>query len=253
MSGKDIFADVKQMPFATSAGPVGLPVLYRDGSMLLIGYRIDPAVAKSVLGNLPLEPLVVLGRVIVLLILFEYRDTTIGPYNEICLGVMARRPGTSPSLWSLLSDLRKVEDAALYVTNLPVTTNAALTGGIEIWGYPKYLTGITTSFRPDGIRVTLENEFVLTHSPGFGLEVPSIPFVSFTVLNKRLLRTVVEVDSRVRFGGANTVRLTITGDGPTAKTIKALSLDTIRPSFTFRTDALHSVLPSGKDIGAVAI
>ncbi len=37
MSGKDIFANVVQSPVATSAGPVDLPILYRDGSSLLVG------------------------------------------------------------------------------------------------------------------------------------------------------------------------------------------------------------------------
>lgn len=252
MSGEDILANVVQSPIATSAGPVDLPILYRDGSLLLVGYRVGPKIAKSVLGKLPFEPLLLFGRAIAMLVLCEYRDTTIGTYNEIGVGVYVRRAGTNPSVWGVLSDPRKDENTGIYVVNLPVSTSAALTAGVEIWGYPKYVTGIETSFQQDAVKVTLENEFVLTHSRGFGLEIPGKPFVSYTVLNNRLLRTVIEVGHRVRFGGAKSIRLTISGEGPTAKTIKALGLDAMRPSFAFRADAMRTVLPLGKDLGSVA-
>jgi len=44
----------------------------------------------------------------------------------------------------------------------------------------------------------------------------------------------------------------IIGDGPTAATAKALGLDTVRPTFAFRTDAMKAVLPSGNDLGSIA-
>jgi acetoacetate decarboxylase len=252
MNGTDILTEIKQTPTSTSDGPVGLPILYRDGSTLVIGYRVDPAIAMSILGGLPLEPFVMLGRALVLVCLFEYRDTTIGSYNEICIGIYVRRAGTAPSLWSVLYNQRKIEDMGMYVVNLPVSSRAALTAGVEIWGFPKYVTGIATSFQPDRIQVTLENEFVLTHSRGFGFEIQGIPIITYTFRNNRLLRTIVEVGHRMRFGGAHSIRLRINGDGPTAATAKALGLDAIRPTFAFRTEGWKAVLPEGKDIGAIA-
>jgi hypothetical protein len=252
MNGADILAGIKQTPTATSTGPVALPILYRDGSMLVIGYRIEPAIATSMLRNLPLEPLVMFGRALVLVCLFEYRDTTIGPYNEIGVGIYVRRTGTAPSLWRVLRDPRKIEDVGLYVVNLPVSAHAALTAGVEIWGYPKYVAGIATSFQQDRIRVTLESEFVLTYSHGFGFEINGPPFITYTLLKNRLLRTIVEVGHCVRFGGARSIRLSINGAGPTAATAKALGLDAVRPAFAFRTDAMKAVLPAGKDLGAIA-
>lgn len=252
MNKADLLTDIKQTPTATSTGPVGLPILYKDGSTLVIGYRIDPAVAASILRDLPLEPLVILGRALVLICLFEYRDTTIGPYNEICIGMYVRRAGSVPSLWSVLHDQRKVEDMGLYVINLPVSSRQALTAGVEIWGFPKYVTGIATSFRQDKIQVTLENEFVLTHSSGFGFEIDGIPIITYTFLKNRLVRTIVEVGHRMRFGGARSIRLSINGDGPTSATAKALGLDAVQPTFAFRTEAWKAVLPSGKDLGAIA-
>ncbi len=138
----------------------------------------------------------------------------------------------------------------LYVTDLPVTAQVALTGGVELYGFPKYAAEIETSFRPHSVEVKLKNEFVLTHSPGFGLEMDGIPIITYTFLKNQLIRTVAEVGHRVRFGGASTVQMRIIGDGPTAATAKALGLDSVRPTFAFRTDAMKAVLPSGKNLGA---
>ncbi|HEX9208716.1 MAG TPA: acetoacetate decarboxylase family protein [Steroidobacteraceae bacterium] len=249
-SRTDLFAGIRQVAVGTAAGPVALPILYRDGSLLVVGYRIDPARASSALAGLALEPLVTLGRALVLLSMFEYRDTSIGPYNEIGIALLAQRAGTAPSTWRLLRDARQVLDAGLYVTNLPVTTPVACSAGVEIWGYPKYVTGIATDFRADGVTVTLENEFVLTHSRRYGLEVAGVPMITYTSKSGRLIRTVTEVGHRMRFGGAGTVELKIIGDGPTAATLRALGLDAARPAFAMRTDAVQAVLPFGKDIGA---
>ena len=252
MNGADILAGIQQTPTATSTGPVALPILYKDGSALVAGYRIQPAIARPILRDLPLEPLVILGRALVLMFLFEYRETTIGPYNEIGIGIYVRRAGTAPSLWGILRDQRQIEDVGVYIVNLPVSSRAALTAGVDIWGYPKYLAGIATSFRPDTIQVTLENEFVLTHSRGFGFKIDGIPIITYTLLKNRLLRTIVEVGHRVRFGGAQSIRLRIIGEGPTAATAKVLGLDAVRPAFAFRADTWKAVLPAGKDIGAIA-
>jgi hypothetical protein len=74
--------------------------------------------------------------------------------------------------------------------------------------------------------------------------------ITFTFRKDRLIRTITEVGHRMRFGGARTVKLKITGDGPTAATLQALGLDSARPAFALRTDSLKAALPLGKDLGA---
>jgi hypothetical protein len=251
LHASDIFAGIQQRVLVTLIGPVQLPALYRDGSMLVVGYRIRRAIAESALDGLPLEPLPVLGSALVLIVAGEYRDTSIGPYNEIGILICARRKGTAPSLWRVMRDVRVAEDVGCYVTNLPVNSDLARIGGVELFGFPKYAAAITTSFYPDGVRVTLENEFVLTQSRGFGLELDGMPIVTYTMLNNHLIRTIVEIGHRVRFGGAHSVQLKITGDGPTARTAKSLGLNTTRATFAFRTDAMKAVLPLGTDLGAL--
>jgi hypothetical protein len=238
-----------QEPASISSGACNLPVLYRDGSMLGLVYRVDPVLAMDLVRGLPLEPVVVFGEAIASLCVFEYRDTTLGSYNEICLGIQVKRSGSSPSLLRALWDMRSVDDTGLLILTLPVTTEQAYVAGVELWGYPKYISNIDTAFRADGVQTTLRDEFTLSHSRRFGLRSKGFPFITYTVLNQRLIRTVVEVEHRVRYGGAATVQLRVVGEGPTSNIIRKLALDTLVPSVAFRTDALKTVLPLGKDIG----
>jgi hypothetical protein len=247
------FDAVRPAPVTTSAGPCDLPILYKDASLLGLFYRVDPSLAAGLVpAEDGVEPWVVLGKVFVLVCMFEYRETTIGPYGELGLAVMVKRRGRSPSLLRALVDMRKEDDAALYVVNLPVTTEGARAAGKELWGYPKYKTGMQTEFRPDGIRFVLEGELEYTMGRGPGLTTAGMPFVTFSVNARgRLLRTIVDVDHRVRWGGASTVKLAILGDGPTTKTVKTLGLDAMKPVLAFRTDGMRSILPLGTDLGAV--
>jgi hypothetical protein len=73
--------------------------------------------------------------------------------------------------------------------------------------------------------VTLENEFVFTEFQGLGLEPGGMPVFPFTMLNNHLSRSIVEIENRVRPGGAHSAQLKITGDDPTAMATKSLGLN----------------------------
>jgi hypothetical protein len=229
----------------TTAGPLSLPVVYRDGSFFGVFFRADLTRATTLLGPSGLTPWPVLGRALVLLIAFEYRDTSIGPYHEVGLAVLARRPGAQPSLLRYLRDPRAQPEQGLWVVNLPVDTEIARAGGVDVWGYPKYCTPIETRFGAEGVRVSLGDELELSCEGGGGLEQAGLPFVTMTRHDGVLVRTIVEVSSRARwsFGGKTSLRLK--GDGPTAASLRTLGLDGATPLATFRDDALRATLPLG--------
>jgi len=246
------FKPIEQKPRETSAGPCVLPVLYNDASLVGVVYRVDPKKVAELLGpSSPFEPLLVFGKAICLIGAFEYRETTVGVYNEIGLVIQVKRKGTSPSLFRLLRDIRKQEEQALWVVNLPVTTKEAMAAGFEIWGYPKYVTGIDTDFAADHTHVTLENEFALKMGKPGGLKIKGMPIVNFTIHEGHLIRTIIEVDHKVQLGAAGKVKLEILGDGPTANSMTTLGLAELSPSLIFRTDGMRSILPEGKDLGFV--
>jgi hypothetical protein len=246
------FANIPTRTLSTSAGPCELPILYTDASLLTLVYAVDPAAARGQVDTRAFEPWVIGGRAWAMLCAFEYRETTIGPYAELGVGVLVKRLGTSPSVFGLLRDMRRVREAGLYVTNLPVTTDRARSAGVELWGYPKYTTRIPTFFGRDEVRVGLEGEVEVTMKRGFHLTTRGLPLVTCSVTRDgRILRTVVETDSRVQWGGGGSVAMKILGDGPTAKTLRALAIDQRKPSLAFCTNGFRAILPVGEEIASL--
>ncbi len=239
-----------QNPVATSLGPCNLPIHYHDGSLVALFWRVDRGVAAATLQDTPFEPMTFFGQALALLVAFEYRDTTIGPYNEVGLAIWARLRGSKPSALKVLANPRLQPEQGVVILNLPVTTEAAWTAGREIWGYPKYVSPIRTAFGDDQAETVLEGEFRLRVKRRSGLLTRGIPFVILSALKGRILRTIVEVAHQVRWslGGA---KLELLGGGPTAGSIRALGLDRTRPALVFRTDRMRSFLPLGKDQGPV--
>jgi hypothetical protein len=74
---------------------------------------------------------------------FEYRDTDIGPYNELAISVVLNEPWFLPNLpgRALISGLRRRQLHA-WVQHLPVTTEIARAGGVNFYNYPKFLANI---------------------------------------------------------------------------------------------------------------
>jgi hypothetical protein len=244
------FFDVECRSMNTAAGPYELPILYKDASLLTIVVPVDATRASACLPP-AFEPWVVLGKAIAVLCAFEYRDTTIGPYSELGVGVLVRRAGRFPSFFRFARDMRREEDAGLYVTNLPVTTEAARAAGADLWGYPRYVTGIETIFREADVRIVLEKEVDIRAKRGRGPTSRALPIVTYSLKGGRVIRTVVEVDHAIRWGGARSVSIKLLGDGPTARTIAALGMDVRTPIAAYCTDHMRSILPLGKDLGSV--
>jgi hypothetical protein len=253
-TGIPFFANVVQRPMTTSAGPCDLPILYSDASLLTLVYGIAPDLARTQVDSRGFEPIVLFGKAWVALCAFEYRKTTIGPYGELGLGVLVKRMGTSPSLTGLLRDQRKVRDAGLFVTSLPVTTANARAAGFELWGFPKYQTGIETSFQKDRVRIVLERELEISLKRGFHVTTSGLP-LCLCSLNRddEVIRTVVETESKIEWGGAQSVSITMQGDGPTASKMRALGLDAQKPALAFVTDHMKAILPLGENMGALAM
>jgi hypothetical protein len=236
-----------------SLGSVELPVHFTDGSALACIYRVDLTAARDVVADDCFEPFPVGGRAIAQLMALEYRDSSVGPYNELGVLVLVRRRGTVPSMVRTLVAPTGVENAGWYVVNLPVTTGFTCASGRELWGFPKYLTRIDTQFGRDAVEVILGEELVIEHRARFGLTMPAPPFVFFSELDGRLLRTVVPVEHRLRMGGARSVQVQVTGEGPTSATVRRLGLDAMRPMLAARSDHLKFVLPAGTPVGSVPL
>ena len=236
-----------------SVGALEVPVRYTDGAALACIYRVPLDAARAVLESECFEPLPVGGRALVQVMALEYRDTSVGPYNELGVLVLARRTGTAPSAARAVMKTEAVGDAGWFVVNLPVTTGLSCAAGRELWGFPKYVTRLDTKFDRQTVQIILGEELVIEHRVRFGVPMPCPPYVFFSELDGRLLRTVVPVEHKLHMGGARSVRVHITGDGPTSATVRTLGLDRRRPMFAFRAEPLRFSLPLGVAVGSTPI
>lgn len=129
-----------------------VPLLYPRLCMMGIALTVDAAAAQALLPTrahrlwrLPG------GRALAAVHCFEYQDTGIGPYNEVALTLAVDLGG------SRLPALARAARAAMtdvyhgFIVDLPVTTEVALAGGLELFHYPKYLARIDFTDEP-GVR-----------------------------------------------------------------------------------------------------
>ncbi len=138
----DLFSGIAQWD-TTLAGRSGkLPVFYQDASSVTAVFPARAEVARRLVPH-PALRLVELypGRCLVAITAFEYRRTDIDPYNELSIAFLASagsRPVPGLSVLSLLA--RRTFGA--YVWQLPVTTEVARVGGVDLYGFPKFIADI---------------------------------------------------------------------------------------------------------------
>lgn len=135
---------------------VKTPLAYRDLSLDALLCGADYRTVKKFLPNNNYAPVLYApGRALTALLCFEYRDTGIEPYNEVALCIPLAKYGGHffPSLLSALSDF-SANKLHAHILHLPVNTDLSLKGGVEVFGYPKFLADIR--FYSDGRRRTCE-------------------------------------------------------------------------------------------------
>ncbi len=139
----DFFSGVEQVE--TKIGDVKgkIPLFYRKARCFT---AVFPAKLWEVRRALPdrrfVPAQIAPGVAGVMLAAFEYYDVDIPPYNEFAIGI----PVNSPYFlqvpgYNLARQMLRME-TDLYVLHLPVTTEEARRGGVDFYGFPKFLASI---------------------------------------------------------------------------------------------------------------
>jgi hypothetical protein len=248
METLELFRNVAKTPSSTSKGAVELPILYRDATQVGMLFRVDLARANALLEDTVLEPWPIFGKALAAIYAWEYRDTDIGRYNEVGLGIQCRLRGSTPSLLRYGRDPTAQPEQAIWVVTLPVTTEAAYVAGAEVWGYPKYIAPIEANIEKKRASFALDRELELSVGDPRGPSL-TLPIATFSQRNGELIRTVITVGHKVRLGRASTGSLELRGDGPTAEAARKLGVSNETAIACFRTDAFKAVLPKGEPAG----
>ncbi|MBK5232885.1 MAG: acetoacetate decarboxylase family protein [Thermoleophilia bacterium] len=148
------FEGVTQLDITLAGEEAKLPIFYFDGTAQT---ALFPARLDAVRRLLP-DPRFVPARLApglgaVGISCFEYRDTDLGPYNELAISILLNDPRfvSNPPGRALLASQRSNQLHA-WVQHLPVTTEIARAGGVELYNYPKFIGSI--DFAQDGSRRT---------------------------------------------------------------------------------------------------
>jgi len=154
--------DLLLTPFDGLVGK--LPVFYYDNTSMTAVFTAATRKVKALLPDPKMKPLELLpGRCAVAFSAFEYRDTDIDPYNEFSIAfLMSYGRHTLPGLGLLNGLMNRCFEA--YVWQLPVTTEVARWGGVELYGYPKFIADIDFMRTPNQLacRLSLHGEHILT-------------------------------------------------------------------------------------------
>jgi hypothetical protein len=252
----DPFFQYPTTPFETSTGQVELPILYFDTRNYVAMFWLDFGAAQRVMSEPGLQLVRFDGnRALATVACFEYRDTTVGAYNEVGVALAVMPRGLAAPRWPLMSLYRSPDKRQIgfHILDLPVTTEAACAAGREIWGYPKFITPISFEHGSQGFDSTVEDPIGegsimrLAGTGGFGLPAPPLNLVLYSRRpDEKLVRAVVNVRGRVRCQRPGSVRLQVgRSQHPMAQRLRALGLEGARPMVVQHTDAFQSRLNAG--------
>lgn len=139
----DFFAGIDQVDVWAAGQKVKLPIFYREARAFGALFPANVFELKKLLPDPRFSPAQLFPGVgAVALVCFEYRDTDIGPYNELAFTILLNNPRMLPIPGCNL--LRQLVQSAFhaYVFHLPVTTETALRWGVDFSGFPKFLASI---------------------------------------------------------------------------------------------------------------
>lgn len=200
-STEPFFDGIRQVEASLGGHEFKLPIFYRDASSTTAFFaaragRVRERIPTSEIRLTTLAP----GVAVVAITVFEYRDCDIGPYNELAVSFAATWGRRSIPFLSLVGQVRR-RTVSAYVHRLPVTTEIARVGGVELYGYPKILAEIDYEHAGGELHSELryERRRVMELSgplPETSVADVMIRYVTYSMLGARPLETQVLVRAR---------------------------------------------------------
>ncbi len=160
MNRGDFFKGVVQweMSMMDKSLEGNLPVFYYDNTAMTAIYTASASKIRELLPLADMHPVQAWpGRALVAFTAFEYRKTDIDPYNEFSISFPITFGKSSIPVVAGLSMMAK-RYFTTYVWQLPVTTERARRGGVDMYGYPKFIADIVFSRESDALVCTLSEK-----------------------------------------------------------------------------------------------
>ena len=252
---REQFFQVPRTTIKTSKGDVELPILYFNASCITAFFLCDLDKVHHQLADVPLKPGVVIGhKAMVGIAFYEYRETSIGPYNEVGVAISVVRESDKLSQFPLLDLYSNPErrNGGSYVIDLPVSTTEANTAGKEIWGLPKFVTAIP--FQLEGRHFSSSVLDPESREPiarfngkmGLGIPMPALHLKLFSYLEGDELATIVNVRRGATLRSRGSMKLIVgNSNHPMARRLHALGLNDASPVALTATNKFQSRMNIG--------
>ncbi|GAA4239962.1 hypothetical protein GCM10022254_62860 [Actinomadura meridiana] len=253
------FLTVASRSEPTPDGPVELPARTSDATTLAAWFTTDTASAAAVLGEFGgVVPVRVGLRSLVVLHVYDHRESTLGPHHEIALGVLVHDPWCPRpvGVWRDLLRRSQLRGAGLRTVATALSTPEAGSAHRNLWS--EHASTVPTHIRLDGrnaaVTVGGRDDRVLTFTGSLGPSSPwsSGDLVLYSMRADALLRSLVHTHGPNRLHPAPRARLRIgAADHLLADMLRALGLDGARPFLchssphqSLRRDAGAPVVPA---------
>jgi hypothetical protein len=229
MRDSDFFQEIEHREMPWGQRSFFIPVVFYYDTMRLDTFFLAPRGKLQALMPSPrMHPIrVTPWHGIVTISTMEFRDTDLGPYNEVAISIPFTMDKASPLFAGILRKSRG--EPNIYIHRLPVTSEIARDSGVEFAGYPKFLAGIKFEKQADWITCHLaEADQTILTLAGRRLETHQVPRSRvnfFTTRNGRILRSTGISNERLlaRSKDRSHVRLEL-GDHPIAQELRELEL-----------------------------
>ncbi len=152
-----------------------------------------------------LKPILALpGAGVIVVVVFDYQDTSIGPYTSVAIAVPVRyRRSTRVPLLPLLAE-RWLDDVGQYIQLLAVTTPIARDSAESGWGYPAFLAEVELHASDEHIHCSVSERGrsmmdIEIERPG-ALDRATMPLRTYSRKGDSLCFTESSIDGLVSIG-----------------------------------------------------
>lgn len=144
MRGSGFFEGVRQIDIEIGGQPGKTPTFYYDGGCMTAVFAARYGALRDLMPDRSYVPARLgPGLGVLAISCLEYRDTDVGPYNELLIGIPLIEPAFRINLpgRALVTATRRGQQPS-FVWQLPVTTDVALRGGVDFYNFPKFIAQI---------------------------------------------------------------------------------------------------------------
>ena len=228
-----------------------LPAIYRDGRVAAGAFPVSFARVRQCVPP-ELYPIELPGsRGLVILCSFDYIDSTLGPYREFGIGIVVSSERRFGSLRAL--DLISTHPTTgAWLLALPVTSELACRGGVELFGYPKSVASIDVHYSFSFCTVIVEENpsqsVRMTLPLRWGPRFPVRRLVTYSQKDGHLLRVLFETEWRVTISSGNGARLELgNSEQGLPRILRQLELPRT-PLFVLHGDRFRAILSAGERV-----